>query len=279
MAAVPVGFWPSTFWNWRYLSSPQSWAISNNLFHSRREELRTLLPSLRSNIFAFVLHVVCVCKYTRVGCTHVHTRAEVSCWRRMSSSTAVRPIHWPLSLDSMFAQQELDLLLAFTGYSCSLATVISLRETLPEASSCLSHARTRNHTSYRPLFFFLYLKVWWSFFLKNAYTSISINCYLKISGPQGSECLALHCFGCMVLGRDGRCGKSTLTWSSHDIAKCEFRTLPPSLLALKLTAVAHRLYFCLPGVCRRNKSEIQKLSHSVMFLCVIPSYISSLFKF
>lgn len=77
-------------------------------------------------------------------------------------------------------------------------------------------------TQVTDLFSFLYLKVWWFFFLKNAYTNISVNWYLKISGPRGSECLALRCLGCMVLGRDGRCGKSTLTWSSHEIAKCKF---------------------------------------------------------
>lgn len=136
-------------------------------FHSR-QELLTLLPSLCANLFAFVLHVVCMWKCTCVGCTHVHTHAEVSCWRRMSSSAAVCPIHWPLSLDSLFAQQDLYPPEPSPSPSPSPTTrvaflffwlLLSISETLPEASSCLLHARSGNHTDYRPLFFFVFKSV------------------------------------------------------------------------------------------------------------------------
>lgn len=48
----------------------------------------------------------------------------------------------------------------------------------PKMSSCLSRVRTRDHTGYR-IFLFLRLKVWFPLPPKNAYTNISINCYLK----------------------------------------------------------------------------------------------------
>lgn len=98
----------------------------------------------------------------------------------------------------------------------------------------------------------------------------------KVRVPQRPICLALDCFGCMVLGCDGRHGKSTFPLNSHEIAKCGFRTPPP----LSFKTHSHcRVYFHFPGVCWSDKSKIQKLSHSVMFLCVIPGYITSLFRF
>lgn len=157
------------------MSSHRSCATSNSRcadFHSR-QELLIRLPSLCANLFAFVLHVVCMWKCTCVGCTHVHTHVEVSCWLRMSSSTAVCPIHWPLSLDSLFARQELYPPELSPSPSPSPTTCVaflffwllsSISETLPEASSCRSHARTRNHTGYRPLFFFVFKSVMIFFF-------------------------------------------------------------------------------------------------------------------
>lgn len=170
---------------------------------------------------------------------------------------------------------------AFALYSFRVslrAIAVTFRETLPQISSRLSQARTRNQVGYSPLFVFAFKSVIPP--PTNAYTNISINCYLKITVPQGSICLALNCFGCVVLGWDGRHGKSAFPLSSHEIAKCGFRTLPAPTHPASFKTHSHcRLYFCLPGVCWSDKSRLWKLSHSVMFLSVIPSSITLLFKF